>query len=104
CVLVLTARVFSLARKPLNTAIALKKADAIRQLAPGERMLLAMSYIALGQGEWARPELDRLAAGDPANVSYIYWLGRLDYDKSQFESALGRFRAVTAREPDHARA
>jgi tetratricopeptide (TPR) repeat protein len=103
-VLVLTARVFFLDRKPLNTAIALKKADAIRQLAPGERMLLAMSYIALGQGEWARPELDRLAAGDPANISYTYWLGRLDYDKSQFESALGRFRAVTAREPDHARA
>jgi tetratricopeptide (TPR) repeat protein len=103
-VLVLTARVFFLDRKPLNTAIALKKADAIRQLAPGERMLLAMSYIALGQGEWARPELDRLAAGDPANVTYIYWLGRLDYDKSQYESALARFRAVTAREPDHVRA
>jgi tetratricopeptide (TPR) repeat protein len=103
-VLVLAARVFFLNRKPLNTAIALKKADAIRQLTPDERMLLAMSYIALGQGEWARPELDRLAAGDPANVSYAYWLGRLDYDKSQFESALARFRAVTAREPDHVRA
>jgi tetratricopeptide (TPR) repeat protein len=103
-VLVLTARVFFLDRKPLNTAIALKKADAIRQLAPGERMLLAMSYIALGQGEWARPELDRLAAGDPANVTYIYWLGRLDYDKGQYESALARFRTVTAREPGHVRA
>ena len=103
-VLVLTARVFFLDRKPLNTAIALKKADAIRQLVPSERMLLAMSYIALGQGDWARPELDRLAAGDPANVSYTYWLGRLDYDKSQYESALARFRTVTSREPDHARA
>jgi len=103
-VLVLTARVFFLDRKPLNSAIALKKADAISQLAPAERLLLAMSYIAMGQGEWARPELDRLAAGDPANVTYMYWLGRLDYDKSKYQSALARFRAVTARQPDHVRA
>jgi tetratricopeptide (TPR) repeat protein len=102
--LVLAGRVFFLDRKPLNAAIALKKSDAIRLLAPGERMLLAMSYIAIGQGEWARPELERLSAGDPGNLTYTYWLGRLDYDKSQFESALSRFRAVTARDPRHVRA
>jgi tetratricopeptide (TPR) repeat protein len=102
--LVLTARVFFLDRKPLNAAIALKRADAIRQLAPAERMLLAMSYIALGHGEWARPELERLSSGDPANVTYTYWLGRLDYDKGQLESAASRFRAVIAGESRHVRA
>jgi tetratricopeptide (TPR) repeat protein len=37
-------------------------------------------------------------------VTYTYWLGRLDYDKGQYEAATVRFRAVTSRQPDHVRA
>ena len=103
-VLVLAGRVFFLNGKPLNAAIALKKADAIQALDAEERLLLALSYIAMQQGDWARPELDRLAASDPGNVTYTYWLGRLDYDKGQYEAASRGFRAVTAREPNHVRA
>jgi len=102
--LVLVARVFFLDHKPLNAAIALKKADAIRPLDPGERLLLALSYMSMSQGEWARPELERLLANDPANLTYTYWLGRLDYDKGQFESALARFKAVTGRQAANVRA
>ena len=103
-VLVLAGRVFFLNGKPLNAAIALKKADAIKALDAEERLLLALSYIAMQQGDWARPELDRLAASDPGNVTYTYWLGRLDYDKGQYEAAVSRFQTVTAREPNHVRA
>jgi tetratricopeptide (TPR) repeat protein len=102
--LVLTARAFFLDRKPLNSAIALKKAEAIRALQPGERFLLVLSYIALGQGDWASPELERLSASDPENVTYTYWLGRIEYDKGRFESAASRFRAAIAGEPRHVRA
>ena len=103
-VLVLAGRVFFLDGKPLNAAIALKKADAIKALGAEERLLLALSYIAMKQGEWARPELERLAASDPGNVTYTYWLGRLDYDKSHYEAAVSRFQTVTARDPNHVRA
>jgi tetratricopeptide (TPR) repeat protein len=101
--LMLVARVFFLNHKPLNSAIALKKADAIRHLDPSERLLLAMSYVAMHQGDWARTELDRLATEDPQNVTYMYWLGRLDYDKSQFTTAIARFKEVVARNPGHVR-
>lgn len=93
------ASVFMLDRKPLNAAIALKKAEALGPLDNPTRLQLALAYIAMKRGDWARPELERLAADEPANVVHLYWLARLDYDDGQYTSAIERLQRVVAREP-----
>jgi tetratricopeptide (TPR) repeat protein len=98
------ASVFILDRKPLNAAIALKKAEALGPLDNPMRLQLALAYIAMKRGDWARPELERLAADEPANVVHLYWLARLDYDDGQYASAIERLQRVVAREPALVRA
>src|SRR6478735_11292500 len=98
------ARVFLIDRKPLNAAVALKKAEAIQPLDPGSRFTLALAYISMHKGEWARPELERLIASDPENATYQYWLGRLDYDAGQYAKAIERYQRVIARDPSFVRA
>jgi tetratricopeptide (TPR) repeat protein len=93
------AGVFMLDRKPLNAAIALKKAEALGPLNHPTRLQLALAYIAMRRGDWARPELERVATDDPANVVPLYWLARLDYDAGQYASAVDRLQRVVAREP-----
>ena len=100
----LLGRVFLIDRKPLNAAVALKKAEAIEPLDPGSRFTLALAYISLKRGDWARPELERLAAGDPGNITYQYWLGRLDYDAGQYAAAIRRYERVIAKDPSFVRA
>jgi tetratricopeptide (TPR) repeat protein len=102
--LILIARVFVLDAKPLNTAVALKKADAIAPLDPELRFTLALAYVRLGHGDWARPELDRLAQEDPKSAEYRYWLGRLDYDAGQYAAAIARFNEALARDATFMRA
>jgi tetratricopeptide (TPR) repeat protein len=53
--------------------------------------------------DWARPELEKLAA-DPANVLPSYWLARLDYDDGQYLRAIQRLNAVVKQEPAFVRA
>lgn len=96
--------VFLIERKPLNAAIALKKAEALRPLDNRTRFALVLAYISLRQGDWARPELERLAASEPSSAIYQYWLGRLDYDAGQYSSAVKRFEQVVARDPGFVRA
>ena len=67
-------------------------------------MQLALAYIAMKRGDWARPELERLAAAEPANVIHRYWLARLDYDAGQYASAIRRLQDVVAQAPTFARA
>lgn len=98
------AGVFLMDRKPLNAAIALKKAEALGPLDHHARLQLALAYIAMKRGDWARPELERLAAAEPANVIHRYWLARLDYDNGQYASAIRRLREVVAEAPAFARA
>jgi tetratricopeptide (TPR) repeat protein len=98
------ATVFLMDRKPLNAAIALKKAEAIAPLDARTRLQLAMAYVAMRRGDWARPELERLAAAEPGNVIYPYWLARLDYDAGQYDSAIDRLKSVVARAPSFVRA
>jgi tetratricopeptide (TPR) repeat protein len=98
------ASVFLMDRRPLNAAIALKKADAIEPLDPQSRFQLVLAYVALARGDWARPELERLAATQPASALYPYWLGRLDYDAGQYASAIRRFEAAIALDATFARA
>jgi tetratricopeptide (TPR) repeat protein len=97
--LTLSAGVFLLDKNPMNTSIALKKAERIKPLAAADRFSLAMAYIAMRKREWARDELNRLAADEPANPMFSYWLARLDYDDQHFESAVRRLRSVTTASP-----
>jgi tetratricopeptide (TPR) repeat protein len=102
--LVLIARIFVLDDKPLNAAVALKKADAIAPLDREQRFTLVLAYIRLGRGDWAEPELERLSRDDPQNAEYRYWMGRLDYDAGKYASAIGHLNDALARDPQLARA
>jgi tetratricopeptide (TPR) repeat protein len=96
--------VFLIERKPLNAAIAIKKAEALAPLNTRSRFALVLAYISLKRGDWARPELERLAASEASNAIYLYWLGRLDYDAGRYDAAIKQFEAVVARDPDFVRA
>ena len=98
------ASVFMSEHKPLNAAIAIKKAEAYGPLDANTRMQLVRAYIAMGHGDWARPELERLVAADPLNTGYAYWLARLDYDSGRYAAAIDRLQTVVQREPSFMRA
>ena len=83
----------------LQCAIALKKAEALSPLDDRNRFTLALAYITLNHGNWARPELEKLAQANAQNPLYTYWLGRLDYDDMRFEAAITRFRKVLELDP-----
>ncbi len=101
--LVLAAQVFFVDNNPANTAIALKKAEKIRPLNQDERFTLSMAYIGIGKGVWARPELERLAAADPPNTLYPYWLSRIDFDEHLYDAAIARLQVVTKSNPGFVR-
>lgn len=103
-VLLVAARLFFLDRNPTNAAIAFKKAEKIQPLSSPDRFTLAMAYVGMGKGEWARPELTRLAAGAPHNPLYPYWLARIDYDQRNYAQACERLRAIVKANPTYARA
>ena len=86
--LTVVASVFFLDGKYLNSAVALKKAEALAPLDDRSRFTLAMAYITLNHRDWARPELEQLARSDPRTALYPYWLSRLDYDAMDFKSAV----------------
>ena len=86
--------IFFLDKQYLDAAIAWKRAEAITPLAPRSRFTLAMTYIKLGRSDWARTELEKLAATQPVSPLYLYWLARLDYDAQSYTSAIGRLQKV----------
>jgi tetratricopeptide (TPR) repeat protein len=98
------AGVFMNEHKPLNAAIAIKKAETYGPLDADTRMQLVLAYISMRRGDWARPELERLAAADPLNAGYAYWLARLDYDSGRYAAAIDRLKTVVQREPSFMRA
>lgn len=98
------ASVFFLDGKYLNTAIALKKSEAIEPLDEKSRFTLALAYIVLKHDEWAQPELARLEQSAPKNPVFPYWLGRIDYDARRYESAVRRFQATLDLDPGFMRA
>jgi tetratricopeptide (TPR) repeat protein len=102
--LTLAARVFLADKNPLNAAIALKRADKIRPLGEEDRYNLALAYLGMGRGAWARPELARLEESDQRNPLYPYWLARIDFDEHKYDAAVRRLRALTAQHPEFARA
>jgi len=102
--LMLAGGVFFLDGKYLNSAIAMKKADALGALDERGRFTLAMAYVALNHRDWARPELDQLAGSDPRNALYPYWLSRLDYDAQQFNAAIVHARKAIGLDPNFMKA
>lgn len=97
------AGVFLADRRPLNAAIALKKAEALAPLDAESRFRLVLAYVAMGQREWARPELERLVGDAPESAIYRYWLGRLDYDAGQYAAAVAHLQAAAIRDPSFPR-
>jgi tetratricopeptide (TPR) repeat protein len=93
------ASVFFLDQKYLNTAIALKKAEAISPLDNSSRFTLALAYIILNHRDWARPELETLIKADPRNALYPYWLGRINYDAMQFTAAVANLKKAQELDP-----
>ena len=96
--------VFLIERKPLNAAIAIKKAEKLGPMTDDTQFTLALAYISLHHGDWARPVLERLADVESFNMTYQYWLGRLDYDAGQYKAAAARFEKVVATQPEFVRA
>lgn len=92
--------VFFLDGKYLNTAIALKKAEALKPLDNSSRFTLALAYITLNHRDWARPELEKLARSESQNALYSYWLGRIDYDAMQFTAAVSNFTKALQLDPE----
>lgn len=102
--LVTVAGIFFLDGQYLNAIIAWKKAEAIAPLDERSRFTLAMAYVKLNRRDWARPELEKLAAAQPRNPLYLYWLGRLDYDARNYTSAIDRLQKVIELDPKMMRA
>ena len=92
----LLGSVFFLEHKYLNAAVALKKAEALKPLDEKDQFTLAMAYIAMGHTDWARPELEKLATIHPRNPLYLYWQGRMDYDRQDLLAAAAKFERVVA--------
>jgi tetratricopeptide (TPR) repeat protein len=88
----------------LDSAIALKKAEVIEPLDARSRFTLAMAYVVLRQRRWARPELEALAAAEPRNPLYPYWLARLEYDEEHYAAAVEGFRRALALDPGYLKA
>jgi tetratricopeptide (TPR) repeat protein len=103
-VLRLLGGLFFLRGRPLNAAVALKKAEAIAPLDERSRFTLVMAYVALGHDDWARPELASLAEAAPDNPLYAYWTGRLDYDQGQFARAAKSLERAIELDPRFMRA
>jgi tetratricopeptide (TPR) repeat protein len=88
----------------LHAAVAWKKSEAIETLDPKLQFSLAMAYIRISKPDWARPVLKSLAATDPKESLYPYWLGRLDYDSHQYDDAIRDFKLAIELNPQMFRA
>lgn len=96
--------IFFLNGEYLNATIAWKKAEAITPLDDRSRFTLAMAFVRLKRGDWARTELERLAAAHPQDSLYQYWLARLDYDAQEYAAAIARLQKLIELDPDMMRA
>jgi len=102
--LVMAGGIFFLDGQYLNSAIAWKKAEAIAPLDDPTKFTLAMAYVKLNRRDWARPELEKLAADHPQDPLYLYWLARLDYDAQNYAAAITRLKKVVELDPKMMRA
>ena len=59
------------------------------------RSLISRSIV----GDWARPELEKLAQSNPSNAVYAYWLSRLAYRKMDMPAAVALARKAVQLDP-----
>jgi Flp pilus assembly protein TadD len=102
--LVMAGGIFFLDGEFRNSVIAWKKAEAIAPLDDRSRFTLAMAYVKLNRRDWARQELEKLAAAQPQDPLYHYWLARLDYDAQNYAAAITRLQEVVGLDPKMMRA
>jgi tetratricopeptide (TPR) repeat protein len=95
----LAGSVFFLDADPVNAAISLNKAARLRPLEAPDRFLLALAYIRMDRNDWAKTQLDQLASREPGNARYLYWLGRIDYNQSQYDSCMMQLDKATRIDP-----
>ena len=98
------ARVFFIDRKPLNCAVALKKAERLEPLKESDRFTLALCYVILKWYDWASEEFSKLEKSNPGNVLYPYWQGRIAYDKYAYAEAIEKFKKSLELDPGFTRA
>jgi tetratricopeptide (TPR) repeat protein len=103
-ILLVLGNVLFLDGQYLNAAVALKKADRLSRLDERHRLLLALSYIAMGRLNWAGPELDKLAQANPSNAVYPYWLSRVAYSKNHIRAALAQAQKAVQLDPNYMKA
>jgi tetratricopeptide (TPR) repeat protein len=97
--LTLLGNIFFLDGQYLNCAVAMKKADALTPLGERNRFTLAMAYVALKHGDWARPEIQKLAQEHPNNALYPYWLSRLAYHDMHLVEAVADVQRAIQLDP-----
>jgi tetratricopeptide (TPR) repeat protein len=95
---------FFMNEKYLNSAIAYKRAEALRPLDNNSGFTLAMSFVLLGRRDWARDQLQKLTDSDPAQPLYPYWLARLDYDDNHYQPAIEKLYRLVEKHPAYVRA
>lgn len=97
--LAVLGNIFFLDGQYLNCAVAMKKADALTPLGERNRFTLAMAYIALKHGDWAQPEIQKLAQENPRNALYPYWLSRLAYHDMHLLEAVAEVEKAIQLDP-----
>jgi tetratricopeptide (TPR) repeat protein len=102
--LVSVAGLFFLDGQYLNCAIAYKKAEKIAPLDQRSRFTLTMAYLQLNHRDWAAPELEKLMTEFPKEALYPYWLGRIAYDRQQYNEAIAGFEKAIALDAQMTRA
>ena len=94
-------RVFFLDAKPLNSAVAFKKAERLAPLKESDQYLLALCWVAMQKSQYAAEEFQKLQQAYPQNPLYLYWLGRIDYDNYRYEAAVTRFQKALELDPQY---
>ena len=87
-----------------SAASALKRSDALAQLEPEARFLLASSFIRIERRHWARAELERLIARVEDAGSYRLALAQVHYDQGQFAAAVRQLDGILDKTPEWAAA
>jgi tetratricopeptide (TPR) repeat protein len=98
------ARIFFIDNKPLNCAIALKKAERLEPLKEPDQFILALSYVTMKRRDWASQEFEKLAQSNPRNALYPYWQGRIAYDNYSYPAAIEKFNKALELDPEFPRA
>ncbi len=103
-VLTFLARVFFLDGKPINCAVALKKAEKLGALKESDQYMLALSWIAMQKNDWATQEFEKMARAYPKNALYVYWLGRIEYDNYRYDAAIEKLKRALELDPESSKA